>query len=171
MTDKKWSDYWERHKVKTSKLSKKLSFPKVNKQLILLVASLIAIIILGFLNFRTGNYAKILENDIIDLENQMSSYEEESQEFSSSLDTCKADLAVCQTNVSSKVTALERCEEEKNMICPSGGRYEDWYLRMKESYIQDKCCQQEGVYKSYNIGNDMEIICRTDELGLFELEC
>lgn len=167
MPEDKWRDYWERYKPSTNKLS----LPKIkisDKTHILLIVSLLAIVVLGFITFRTGRYANVLKTD---MENQLNLCEEETENISYYLGTCEADLTICLSNVTSKAVALETCEREKEEeSCPSPDVWQKRYSILGENYAKDVCCKTTG-YKTYIIdGSTLRIICRKDDDGR-ELIC
>jgi len=95
------------------------NIPNINKSVIIFLVLIITIGILGYFNYTTGNYVKILEVNKTNIEGHLKTCNNQSQFLSSSLNACNTSLDTCNDNLSSKTTSLVKCESEKNSVSNS----------------------------------------------------
>ncbi len=81
--------------------------PNISKSLLLSLSLIAVLFVLCYLNFKSGNYAKILEQNITSLKNHLSECGNDTEEFISNLNAC-------DTELESKATSLAICEDEND---------------------------------------------------------
>jgi DNA repair exonuclease SbcCD ATPase subunit len=102
----KWSTkYSDKHSTKSIRKFN-IKKPNVNKSLLLLLSLIVALFVLCYLNFKSGNYVKVLEQNITSLKSQTSECGNETEELTSNLNSC-------DTELESKATSLDTCNNEK----------------------------------------------------------
>jgi len=102
----KWSTkYSDKYSVrKIHRLS--IKRPNISKLFFVLIFLTIALFALCYLNFESGNYARVLEKNITSLKSHMGECGNETEELTSNLNSCDAELE-------SKATSLDTCKNEK----------------------------------------------------------
>ena len=163
MTERKWKDYWERYKTSSSGQRKsetstpkplEITLPSFNRQLVLMVLLIGAVIVLSFLNLKTGNYLKILENDKSALEKELALCKNQTQNITYDLSVCNENLESCEEDLTAKVDQLDECESRRDELDDSLSSCKQDLDELKDDY--------RNIERDYNKLEEKYKDCKDD---------
>jgi hypothetical protein len=114
----KWSTKYSDKQIKnTPRLS--VRRPNINKTVLVLLSFIITLSVLSYLNFQSGNYTKVLEQNITSLKSHLSECGNDTEELISNVNSCDTELenkstslAICNNEKEKSDSLLVGCEDE-----------------------------------------------------------
>ncbi|MEM5793534.1 MAG: hypothetical protein QXY45_04245 [Candidatus Aenigmatarchaeota archaeon] len=177
MAEKKWSDYWKKYKnpvekyefskIKPQKpkieISPKIPVPKQfspktsggNNKAIITVILALAILGLGYWQFRSARIIDVLQKENTDIECKLENCTQELLKVNSSLSSCESNLNLCDLDLTKKINELNSCVLEKGSINSDYKNCKNELLQAQRDYKNAKDDYDECLGSLKSKSNDL----------------